>query len=75
MRNAFAVNLSQDGKTALVADLYHGVTVVDLTNPLDPQALQQIKTRRATQGLSLSHDQKTAYVADTQAGLTVIRFR
>lgn len=75
MHNAFAVNLSQDGKTALVADLYHGVAVVDVTNPLDPQALQQIKTRRAAQGLSLSNDQKTAYVADTQAGLTVIRFR
>ena len=75
MRNAFAVSLSQDGQTALVADLYHGVAVVDVTNPLEPQVLQQIKTRRAAQGLSLSADQKTAYVADTQAGLTVILFR
>lgn len=75
LRNAFAIRLSQDGQTALVADLFSGVVVVDLSNPLNPQVLQRLKTRRAAQGVSVSTDQKTAYIADTQAGLTVIRFR
>ncbi|WP_298607614.1 hypothetical protein [uncultured Thiothrix sp.] len=75
MRNAFAVQLSQDGQSALVADLFSGVAVVDLSNPLNPQVVQRIKTQRAAQGVTVSQDQKTAYIADTQAGLTVIRFR
>lgn len=75
LHNAFAVTLSQDGQTALVADLFSGLVVVDIGNPLNPQVLQRIKTRRAAQGLAVSNDQKTAYIADTQAGLTVIRFR
>lgn len=73
--NAFAVQLSQDGHTALVADLFNGLVVVDVSQPLVPQILQRIKTRRAAQGISVSTDQKTAYIADAQAGLTVIRFR
>lgn len=75
MHNAFALSLSQDGQTALVADLFNGLVVADVANPLDPKILQRIKTRRAAQGIVLSNDQKTAYIADTQAGLTVIRFR
>lgn len=75
LRNAFAVSLSQDQQTALVADLFNGVVVVDIKNPLNPQILQRIKTQRAAQGLAISQDQKTVYIADTQAGLTVLRFR
>ncbi len=75
LRNAFAVQLSQDGQSALVADLFSGVVIVDISNPLIPQVVQRIKTQRAAQGLAVSQDQKTAYIADTQAGLTVIRFR
>lgn len=75
MRNAFAVQLSQNGQAALVADLFNGVAVIDLNNPLNPQVIQQIKTYRAAQGIALGQDQKIAYIADTQAGLTVIRFR
>lgn len=75
LRNAFAVQLSHDGQTALVADLFSGVVVVDISNPLNPQVVQRIKTQRAAQGIAVSQDQKMAYIADTQAGLTVIRFR
>lgn len=75
MRNAFAVTLSQDGKTAIVADLFSGLVIVDLSNPLAPKIQQSIQMRPAVQGVAVSADQKMAYVAHTQTGLTTIRFR
>lgn len=75
MRNAFAVVLSQDGKTALVTDLFNGLVVVDLSRPLEPHIQQTIQTRPAIQGVAVSADQKMAYLAHTQQGLTLIRFR
>lgn len=75
LANAFAVTLSQDGKTALVADLFAGLVVVDISEPLNPQIQQRLKMRSALQGISLSNDQKTAYLATTKTGLTVVRFR
>jgi hypothetical protein len=75
MSHAFALALSNDSSKVLVAALFKGLVVADVTNPMQPEIVQYIKTRSAAQGVSLSADQKTAYIADTQAGLTVIRFR
>lgn len=75
MSHAFALALSNDSSTVLVAALFKGLVVADVTNPMQPEIVQYLKTRSAAQGVSLSADQKTAYIADTQAGLTVIRFR
>lgn len=75
MRNAFALTLSQDGQTILVADLFNGLVVVDVSRPLEPRIQQSIQTRRAVQGIAVSADQKMAYLAHTQTGLTLIRFR
>ncbi len=73
-RNAFAITLSNDGNIALVADLYNGVQVVDVSQPTHPRGLHTLKTRRAAEAVSLSRNQKILFIADAQAGLNIISF-
>jgi hypothetical protein len=70
--SAWSVVISEDGRTAFVADGFSGLQIIDVSDPEAPSLAGSFDTQGFAYDVTLSSDNTIAYVLDNSIGLQII---
>lgn len=69
---AKGVTLSADGTKAFIAEGTSGLTIVDITNPINPTKITQFDTSGTAYRVALSNDETKVFISDGSNGLVIV---